>query len=99
LTTSLAGPTFAPQSYIIYPKSSEKNEPTPQSTEGEKKEFPIHHGRGMHYQADYVARSIRDGKTECELCDLDESRIVMQVFDEVRKQGKYVVKEGKAGKV
>jgi hypothetical protein len=52
----------------------------------------------MHYQADSVARCIRDGKLECELCDHEESRIVMKTFDVVREQGGYVVKEGKASK-
>ncbi len=56
---------------------------------GETKHFPLAEGRGMAYQADGVARSIRDGKLENETCDLTESLIVQKVFDEVRKQGGY----------
>ena len=46
-----------------------------------------------------VARCIRDGKLESERCGLDESRIVMGIFDEVRKQGRYLGgnAKGKAG--
>jgi hypothetical protein len=89
-------PTFAPESYTIYEKYQGYEEI--HSKEAETKTFKIHHGRGMHYQADYVARSIRDGKLECEHCDHAESRIVMQVFDKVRDQGGYVGKHSMARK-
>lgn len=95
-------PTYRPQGYTIleYPGRGEWSEDKLPPREGVHYDclIPETDGRGMQYQADEVARCIRDGKTESERCGLEESRIVMQVFDEVRKQGKYPVKEGKAGK-
>jgi len=88
----LAWPTWGPESYIVYPKDESAGDKPVKHT------FPIHHGRGMHYQADECARCLRDGKLESERCDLEESRVVMDVFDKVREQGGYVVKHGKATK-
>jgi len=44
-------------------------------------------GEGFYFQADEAARSIRDGKQECPLMSWSESLDVMQVMDEIRKQG------------
>lgn len=43
--------------------------------------------RGFAYEADEVARCVRDGKKESELLSLDESIVIMRVMDEVRRQG------------
>ncbi|KAJ7623512.1 hypothetical protein FB45DRAFT_837776 [Roridomyces roridus] len=51
-------------------------------------------GRGMHFEADEVARCIRDGKSESELWGHEKSLLEMRVFDEVRKQGGYVLPPG-----
>jgi len=53
----------------------------------------------MHYEADEVARCIRDGKKESERMPWSESRIVQGWFDEVRKSGQSVLRDmkGKAG--
>ncbi|CAK5267787.1 unnamed protein product [Mycena citricolor] len=51
-------------------------------------------GHGMHWEADEVARCIRDGKMESALWGFDKSLLEMQVFDEVRKQGGYVLPPG-----
>ncbi|KAJ7132144.1 hypothetical protein C8R44DRAFT_773159 [Mycena epipterygia] len=51
-------------------------------------------GHGMHFEADEVARCIRDGKTESALWGHGKSLLEMSVFDEVRKQGGYVLPEG-----
>lgn len=59
----------------------------------EKKSFEIP-GGGWHYQADEVARCIRDGKIESDVWSHDKSLLLMDVFDEVRKQGGYVLPEG-----
>jgi predicted dehydrogenase len=59
----------------------------------EKKEFS-HVGGGWHYQADEVARCIRDGKLESELWSLDKSILAMEVFDQVRQQNGYAFPEG-----
>ncbi|KAL1667845.1 hypothetical protein GGF50DRAFT_124472 [Schizophyllum commune] len=46
-------------------------------------------GGGWHFQADEVARCVRDGKTESALWGHDKSLLEMEIFDEVRKQGGY----------
>ena len=49
----------------------------------ETKEFS-YIGEGLHFQADEVARCIRDGKLESSEWGHDKSLLVMRVFDEVR---------------
>jgi len=44
-------------------------------------------GEGFYFQADEAAKCIRDGKQECPLMTWSESLDVMQVMDEIRKQG------------
>ncbi|KAI0343246.1 NAD-P-binding protein [Trametopsis cervina] len=51
-------------------------------------------GGGWYYEADEVARSIKDGKTESEVWGHDKSLLLMDVFDAVRKQGGYELPEG-----
>ncbi|KAJ6485867.1 NAD(P)-binding protein [Mycena sanguinolenta] len=51
-------------------------------------------GHGMHFEADEVARCIKDGKSESALWGHEKSLLEMTVFDEVRKQGGYVLPEG-----
>jgi len=46
-------------------------------------------GGGWHFQADEVARCIRDGKLESDIWTLEKSTVIMKIFDEVRKQGDY----------
>jgi len=46
-------------------------------------------GGGWHFQADEVARCVRDGRVESEVWGWDKSLLEMEVFDEVRKQGGY----------
>ncbi|KAG8682902.1 hypothetical protein FRC09_016447 [Ceratobasidium sp. 395] len=52
----------------------------------ETKDFPIP-GKGLFYQADSVARALRDGKKEVDECTLDDSLAMMKVLDEIRAQG------------
>ena len=40
-------------------------------------------GGGWHFQADEVARCVRDGKQESDQWTLDKSLVVMRIFDEV----------------
>lgn len=40
-------------------------------------------GKGWHFQADEVARCVRDGKTESEIWGHDKSLLEMDIFDEV----------------
>ncbi|KAJ7695109.1 NAD(P)-binding protein [Mycena rosella] len=51
-------------------------------------------GVGMEYEADEVARCVRDGKAESALWGHDKSLLEMAVFDEVRKQGGYALPPG-----
>jgi predicted dehydrogenase len=44
-------------------------------------------GRGMFWEADEAARCVRDGKLESETLSWEESVIIMETMDEVRKQG------------
>ncbi|KAH7909082.1 hypothetical protein BJ138DRAFT_274297 [Hygrophoropsis aurantiaca] len=46
-------------------------------------------GSGWHFQADEVARCVRDGKAQSELWGHDKSLLEMDIFDEVRRQGDY----------
>jgi hypothetical protein len=41
----------------------------------------------MFWEADEAARCIRDGKLESETLSWEESVIIMETMDEVRKQG------------
>ncbi len=45
--------------------------------------------KGINYQADEVARCIRDGKQQSERMSWEDSRIVMRMFDIVREKGGY----------
>lgn len=49
----------------------------------ETKKFEIT-GGGWHYQADEVARCIRDGKLQSDVWSHDKSLLLMDVFDAVR---------------
>ncbi|KAL3477997.1 hypothetical protein BJX99DRAFT_116755 [Aspergillus californicus] len=73
------GPAFRPTAYRIIPLKGE----------GEMKEkkftFPSE-GMGMYWEADEVARCLRDGKLESETMDWEESIVIMEVMDEARRQ-------------
>ncbi|KZT10056.1 NAD(P)-binding protein [Laetiporus sulphureus 93-53] len=51
-------------------------------------------GGGWHFEADEVARCVRDGKLESELWGHDKSLLLMETFDEVRRQGGYKLPDG-----
>ncbi|KKK13902.1 putative dimeric dihydrodiol dehydrogenase [Aspergillus rambellii] len=80
------GPAFRPEVYRVIPKKGE----------GEIKEvkltFPTD-GRGMYWEADEVARCLRDGKLESEGLPWEESIVMMEVMDEARKQNGLVYPE------
>jgi len=48
----------------------------------------------MHFQADEVARCIRDGKLESEVWSHKKYLLEMNIFDEVRRQCGYVLPPG-----
>ncbi|KAG8689785.1 hypothetical protein FRC11_000636 [Ceratobasidium sp. 423] len=70
-----------PESYTL---DIYKTKTSPASTE--TKEFPIP-GKGLFFQADAVARALREGKTEANEYKLEDSLALMHVLDEIRKQG------------
>jgi dihydrodiol dehydrogenase / D-xylose 1-dehydrogenase (NADP) len=43
-------------------------------------------GQGMYWEADECARCIRESKLESEYLSLQESLVMMEVMDDVRKQ-------------
>ncbi|EIN06157.1 NAD(P)-binding protein [Punctularia strigosozonata HHB-11173 SS5] len=51
-------------------------------------------GSGWHFQADEVARCVREGKTQSDLWGHEKSLLAMRIFDEVRKQGGYTLPDG-----
>ena len=44
-------------------------------------------GQGMFWEADEAARCLRDGKLESEWISWEESTVIMETMDEVRRQG------------
>ena len=84
-------PIYKPPSFTV--RINGKDGQAEQVIERGPEEFAFE-GGGWHFQADEVARSIRDGKIESELWGWDKSLLEMEVFDEVRKQGGYVLPPG-----
>lgn len=82
----LCGHSFRPGSYrIIY--SEEGKEAT-------EVQCPIPaNGHGMFFEADEVARCLRDKKLESESMPWEESIVVMEAMDEVRRQGGLIYPE------
>ncbi|TFK98706.1 hypothetical protein BDV98DRAFT_552575 [Pterulicium gracile] len=82
----LSGPVYRPEKVTVrYPEGS-----VPAI---EEKTFEFE-GGGWHFQADEVARCVRDGKLESGLWTHRKSVLAMEIFDEVRKQGNYVLPAG-----
>jgi len=82
--------TARPENFII--RRSQPGRGAQDYTEDVHK-FPIV-GQGLHWEADAVARCIRDGKTESERMPHSDTLLTMGIFDEIRKQGGYVYPEG-----
>ncbi|CAE6473431.1 unnamed protein product [Rhizoctonia solani] len=81
----VAPPIYRPKSFII----QYLDEPgSGVVAREESREFSFE-GGGWHFQADEVARCIRDGKLQSDVWSLDASLVQMSVFDEVRKQCGY----------
>lgn len=92
----LPGPPYKPETFHVIPHLN----PKPSSTITEKQTYhvPIHTGNnGMSYEADEVARCLRDGKKDSDRMPLEESRIVQGWFDQVRREGDSVLKDFKGG--
>lgn len=58
-------------------------------------------GTGLHLEADAVARDVRDGKIENDRVPHSETLLTMEIFDQARREGGYVLPEGmeKIGRV
>lgn len=48
---------------------------------------------GFAWEADECARQIRDGKIESERMPLNQTLLMMETFDEIRKQGQLIYPE------
>lgn len=72
------GPLYKPPRYRVIPREGEVKEV--------ENEFPggMH---GMAWEADEAARCVRDGKLESAGLNWEESIVIMETMDEVRKQG------------
>ncbi|KAI9815735.1 MAG: hypothetical protein M1827_002131 [Pycnora praestabilis] len=81
------GPAFRPTRYRIIPVGDGKGEP---KVEDHEVEIP---GHGMFWEADECARCLRDGKLESEVMGLEESIVIMEVMDAVRRQNDLVYPE------
>lgn len=77
-----------PGSYTLTPASSEARGTLAKFRNGTKTFDTPGGGHGMYWEADECARCIRDGKLESDVMPLDETEMLMQVMDEVRKQAK-----------
>ncbi|KAF8661381.1 hypothetical protein AX16_001474 [Volvariella volvacea WC 439] len=81
-------PIFCPTAFVVeyYDESG--------SLIKEEKRESQYVGGGWHFQADEVAKCVRDGKKESEVWSHDKSLLEMEVFDEVRRQGGYELPPG-----
>ncbi|OJJ44182.1 hypothetical protein ASPZODRAFT_135670 [Penicilliopsis zonata CBS 506.65] len=78
------GPVWRPERYRVISKKTGDSEAS-----GIKEvhcSFPGN-GHGMYWEADEVARCLRDGKLESESMPWEESIVIMEVMDEARRQG------------
>ncbi|TDL29856.1 NAD(P)-binding protein [Rickenella mellea] len=86
----LPWPTARPDTFTIR-RSQEGLRPQPYVED--IRTFPIV-GTGLHWEADAVARSIRDGRLENEKMPISETILTMGIFDKVRRLGGYVFPDG-----
>lgn len=87
------GPTFRPTKYRLIPKlDTETGKPVGPLTEVKDVEHVIpgpgerNGGHGMYWEADEAARCLRDGKQQSATMDWEETIVIMDVIDAVRKQ-------------
>ncbi|EJU03550.1 NADP-binding protein [Dacryopinax primogenitus] len=88
-TISIDPPIYKPSTVVV----QEFAPGTSNVIREEKRVFKFE-GGGWHFQADEVARCIRDGKISSDVWTLEKTLFEMEVFDEVRKQGKYTFPPG-----
>ncbi|PGH06338.1 hypothetical protein AJ80_08172 [Polytolypa hystricis UAMH7299] len=78
------GYPYMPTKYKLIPRKVE-GQPDPEIKEVVA-EFPGN-GRGMYWEADEAARCVRDGKLESDGMPWEESLVILELMDEVRRQG------------
>ncbi|KAL5002211.1 hypothetical protein BDV10DRAFT_158600 [Aspergillus recurvatus] len=76
----------APRAFTVYPKVGSKSVGADAGTEGKRYEFELE-GMGFYFEADAVAESISQGKTENEVMSHGETVRVLEILDEIRAQG------------
>lgn len=89
------GPIYRPLRYKVIMVGGPKGEvelvncPIPQDTEvqGKKGHESEGWGHGMFWEADEAGRCLRDKKLESESMGWEESIVIMETMDEVRRQG------------
>ncbi|KAI5124206.1 hypothetical protein M0805_005056 [Coniferiporia weirii] len=84
-TILIAPPIYSPREFTI----QYFDKPGSGKVVREEKRFFEYTGNGWHFQADEVARCVRDGKQESALWGHGSSVLEMEIFDEVRRQGGY----------
>ncbi|KAJ4985804.1 oxidoreductase family protein [Stagonosporopsis vannaccii] len=89
---TVAPPSYRTLSYTLTPASNE-NRGKLADWEHETKTFEIPGGHGMFWEADECARCVRDKKMESAVMGWEESVAVMDVMDEIRRQGSLVYPE------
>ncbi|KAG5338897.1 hypothetical protein C0989_005623 [Termitomyces sp. Mn162] len=87
-TISISAPIYCPKEYRVTYFGQDG-----QIIQEERKVFQ-YVGGGWHFQADEVARCVRDGKKESALWGHNKSLLEMEIFDEVRRQGGYTLPKG-----
>ncbi|KAF6761551.1 hypothetical protein DFP72DRAFT_803397 [Ephemerocybe angulata] len=91
-TITIDPPIYCPKSFkVSYLNKGNKSGGATQGTLERTFEYV---GKGWHFQADEVARCVRDGKLESDSWGHDKSLLEMDIFDEVRKQGGYIFPPG-----
>ncbi|KAG9047706.1 hypothetical protein FS837_001670 [Tulasnella sp. UAMH 9824] len=75
-------PIYRPDSFKVQKLAKEGSNDVAEEKEYEFKSKLV--GGGWHFQADEVARCVRDGKIQSDLWGLDKTSLEMKIFDEVR---------------
>ena len=80
----MQGPAYRPTTYTLIPaKSDARGALADFQLQRVTRDIP---GHGMFWEADECARCLRDGKLESEELSWEESIVIMETMDEVRRQ-------------
>jgi hypothetical protein len=83
------GPAYRPPRYRIIPRKQGDADVSVTEVESQ---FPAD-GHGMYWEADEAVRCLRDGKLESDGLPWEESIVIMETMDEIRKQNGLVYPE------